>query len=136
MFAFAKIPKRISVSKPTGGFTRSAAMLGASALCSVASLALPGTGLLPEGENNIAHNGTQKVFATLICETKEPFILRNTYPAGVALAANGDFRMDDALNPAPSDCTSPVLLIRNTAGAWFAAASAKRPESEPDNSRF
>ena len=42
---------------------------------------------------------------------------------GVPLAANGDFRIDDVLSPAPpADCESPVLLIRVTgAGAWFAA---------------
>jgi len=33
----------------------------------------------------------------------------------VALGPDGDFRIDDTLNPAvPSACASPVLLIRNT----------------------
>jgi hypothetical protein len=44
----------------------------------------------------------------------------------VALAANGDFRIDDLLSPAPPNtCDSPVLLIRNSAGSWFAAGIPK-----------
>jgi hypothetical protein len=44
----------------------------------------------------------------------------------VPLAANGDFRIDDVLNPLPPRvCDSPVLLIRNPAGAWFAAGIPK-----------
>jgi len=39
----------------------------------------------------------------------------------VPLDANGDFRIDDVLDSVPSECASPVLLIRNTGGAWFAA---------------
>ena len=50
-----------------------------------------------------------------------PFTLRSTNPAGVRLQPNGDFRIDDVLTPAPAGCASPVLLIRNTGGAWFAA---------------
>jgi hypothetical protein len=61
------------------------------------------------------------VFATLICEAAAPFTLRNTDTAGVALEPNGDFRIDGVLSPAPVGCASPVLLIRNTGGAWFAA---------------
>ena len=45
---------------------------------------------------------------------------------GLALAANGDFRIADTLTPTPpSACASPVLLIRNTGGAWFAAGILK-----------
>ncbi|HLQ01788.1 MAG TPA: hypothetical protein VK143_05785, partial [Burkholderiales bacterium] len=63
----------------------------------------------------------QKVFATLICEAAAPFTERSTNPTGVQLAPNGDFRIDDVLSPAPVDCPSPMLLIRNAAGlAWFA----------------
>ena len=58
--------------------------------------------------------------ATLICEAAAPFVLHDT--ALVALAPNGDFEIDDVLNPAPpAACASPVLLIRNAGGAWFAA---------------
>ena len=60
---------------------------------------------------------TLNVFATLICENIAPFVDRNTSP--VPLAANGDFRIDDVLSPAPpaQDCATPVLLIRAAAGS-------------------
>jgi hypothetical protein len=79
-----------------------------------------GKGLLLGGGNGIGGNANQSVFATLICEAAAPFTLRNTTSA-VPLEPNGDFRIDDVLTPAPFDCASPVLLIRNPAGAWFAA---------------
>jgi hypothetical protein len=79
-----------------------------------------GKGLLLAGGNGIGGNANQSVFATLICEAAAPFVLRST-SSTVPLAANGDFRIDDVLTPAPFDCASPVLLIRNGAGAWFAA---------------
>jgi hypothetical protein len=80
-----------------------------------------GKGLLLAGGNGIGTNANQKVFATLICEGAAPFTLRNTNTAGVPLEPNGNFRIADVLSPAPVGCASPVLLIRNTAGAWFAA---------------
>jgi hypothetical protein len=81
-----------------------------------------GRGLLLASGNSIGQNANQSVFATLICEAAAPFVERSTSAAGVALAPNGDFRIDDMLNPAPSECPSPVLLIRTSAsGAWFAA---------------
>ena len=80
-----------------------------------------GRGLLLAGGNSIGQNGNQRVFATLICEAAAPFVTRSTDIAGVPLEPNGDFRIDDTLDPAPSECLSPVLLIRNTGGAWFAA---------------
>src|SRR5262245_17230228 len=84
-----------------------------------------GRGLLLASGNSIGQNANQKVFATLICEAAAPFVERNTDKAGVPLDANGDFRIDDTLNPMPSDCPSPVLLIRNTGGVWFAAGIPK-----------
>ena len=84
-----------------------------------------GRGLLLASTNSIGQNANQRVFTTLICEAAAPFVERNTDVAGVALDANGDFRIDDVLSPAPSDCASPVLLIRNTGGVWFAAGIAK-----------
>jgi hypothetical protein len=46
--------------------------------------------------------------------------------ATVPLEANGDFRIDDVLTPRPpAVCASPVLLIRNAGGAWFAAGIPK-----------
>lgn len=84
-----------------------------------------GRGLLLGGGNNIGLNGNQSVMATLICEAAAPFTLLNT--ALVPLEANGDFRINDFLNPAPpAECASPVLLIRNAGGAWFAAGVVKR----------
>ena len=80
-----------------------------------------GKGLLLGGGNDIGGNGGQSVFATLICEAAAPFILHNTTLTGVPLQQNGDFEIDDVLTPAPADCASPVLLIRNVPGAWFAA---------------
>ena len=81
-----------------------------------------GRGLLLGGGNNVGGTANQRVFATLICEAAPPFTLLSTDPAGVPLDPNGDFRIDDVLNPVPLDeCASPVLLIRNVAGAWFAA---------------
>ncbi len=81
-----------------------------------------GRGLLLAGGNNIGGTANQSVMATLICEASAPFTLHNSSPLGVPLDANGDFRIDDTLIPAPpAECASPVLLIRNLAGAWFAA---------------
>ncbi len=86
-----------------------------------------GRGLLLGGGNAIGLNGNASVFATLICEAVAPFTERSTNAAGVALAPNGDFRIDDVLVPTPpAECASPVLLIRTTAsGAWFAAGIPK-----------
>ena len=51
----------------------------------------------------------------------------NTTLTGVALEADGDFHIDDVLTPAPADCASPVLLIRNAANqSWFAAGIPKQ----------
>lgn len=89
-----------------------------------------GRGLLLGGGNNIGTNATQSVRATLICSTviTPPATtppLFSTDPT-VALEPNGDFRIDDVLTPAPpAECASPVLLIRNPAGSWFAAGIPK-----------
>jgi len=89
-----------------------------------------GRGLLLASGNSIGQNANQRVFATLICEAAAPFVARNTDVTGVALEPNGDFRIDDTLDPVPSECVSPVLLIRNTGGAWFAAGI---PTANDDN---
>lgn len=86
-----------------------------------------GRGLLLAGGNGVGSNAGASVFATLICEAAAPFTERNTELAGVALEPNGDFKIDDALTPAPADCASPVLLIRNAANkGWFAAGIPRR----------
>jgi hypothetical protein len=88
-----------------------------------------GRGLLLASSNSIGQNANQSVFATLICEAAAPFVERNT-TFSVPLGPNGDFRIDDVLSPAPSDCASPVLLIRNTAGVWFAAGIPKLDDED------
>jgi hypothetical protein len=90
-------------------------------------ISVSGKGLLLAGGNGIGTNANAKVFATLICEAAAPFVERSTDLAGVALEPNGDFRIEDDLTPAPTECASPVLLIRNAANqAWFAAGIVKR----------
>jgi len=94
---------------------------------SAGRIRVDGRGLLLGGGNGIGTNGNpnQQVRATLICEAAEPFTLLSTEL--VPLEANGDFRIDDFLKPAPTaECASPVLLIRNAGGAWFAAGIVKR----------
>ena len=83
-----------------------------------------GRGLLLASSNSIGQNANQRVFATLICEAKEPFVQHST-ASTVPLEPNGDFRIDDTLTSVPTECPSPVLLIRNAGGAWFAAGVPK-----------
>ena len=89
-----------------------------------------GRGLLLGGGDEIGFNANASVFATLICEPTAPFTEHSTNGAGVPLAPNGDFQIDDVLVPAPpATCDSPVLLIRNSEPnpAWFAAGIPKQP---------
>ena len=80
-----------------------------------------GEGLLLGGGNSIGTNANQSVRARLFCGGVE-------HNSGlVPLEANGDFRIDDVLDPVPPDpCTSPVLLIVNAGGSWFAAGIPRR----------
>ena len=103
------------------------------------SIRVRGKGLLLGGGNNIGGNATASVFATLICQlTASTFTLHDTDSdhntvgsQGVPLEPNGDFRIDDKLSPAPGDCASPVLLIRNAANqTWFAAGIPKRDHDD------
>jgi hypothetical protein len=84
-----------------------------------------GRGLLLASGNSIGQNANQRVFATLICEPAAPFVEHSTSRTGVPLGVDGDFRIDDELDSVPADCASPVLLIRNTGGSWFAAGIAR-----------
>ncbi len=94
------------------------------------SIKVRGRGLLLAGGNNIGGNAGQSVRATLICEANAPFTLHNTDPV-VPLELNGDFRIDGVLDPLPpAVCDSPVLLIRNPNGAWFAAGIVKRDSDD------
>ena len=90
---------------------------------STGSIKVRGRGLLLASGNGIGTNANQSVFATLICEAVAPFVEHNT--STVPLDQNGDFRIADTLVSAPSECPSPVLLIRNTAGVWFAAGISR-----------
>jgi hypothetical protein len=86
------------------------------------SITVKGKGLILGGGNSIGRATGQRVIATLICEAVAPFVQRSTTAAGVPLADNGDFRIDDVLSSVPAECASPMLLIRNAAnGGWFAA---------------
>lgn len=85
-------------------------------------ISVRGRGLLLAAGNSIGQNANQRVFATLICEPSGSFIEHSSDAAGVPLDLNGDFRIDDTLSSTPSECASPVLLIRASSnGTWFAA---------------
>jgi hypothetical protein len=90
------------------------------------SIRVDGRGLLLGGGNGIGGNANASVFATLICGAAAQHSTEDV--RGVALEPDGDFRIDDKLNPVPpADCASPVLLIRNVANkAWFAAGIPKQ----------
>jgi hypothetical protein len=84
-----------------------------------------GRGLLLAGGNEVGTNGGASVFASLFCGPPNgPFIEHSTPMANaVALAADGDFTIDDILSPPLSNgCDNPVLLIRTVpSGVWFTA---------------
>lgn len=79
-----------------------------------------GRGLLAGG-NGIGTAAGQSVRAKLICAG---------VPSDselVPLDARGDFRIEGFLNPIPpAVCNTPVLLIVNANGSWFAAGIPKR----------
>jgi len=89
------------------------------------SIAVDGRGLLLAGGNNVGRNGGQSVHARLFCGA----VAHNS--GTVPLEANGDFRINDVLSPAPpADCATPTLLIvsgQAPAGNWFAAGIPKQP---------
>jgi hypothetical protein len=75
--------------------------------------------LLLAGGSGIGTNGGQKVFVSLISGTT---VSSTPTANAVALADDGNFTINDVLSPAPSSMLqSPILLIRNEAGVWFAA---------------
>jgi hypothetical protein len=85
-----------------------------------------GRGLLLASGNGIGTNAGQRVHATLFCGPAATATAHNSTLAGVAIEANGNFRIDDFLSPIqPTVCESPVLLIRNVGGVWFAAGIRK-----------
>ena len=88
-------------------------------------ISVDGRGLLLAGGNGIGTNGGQSVGAVLFCGPATAFTAHST--GVVPLEANGDFRIDAQLTPAPPDsCATPVLLIVNSGGRWFAAGIQKQ----------
>lgn len=93
-----------------------------------------GEGLVLGGGNNVGRATGQRVFATLICEAAAPFTEHNSALAGVPLAPNGAFKIDDVLSPAPTTCDSPMLLIRNAINLnWFAAGILTSDDNDSDD---
>ena len=91
------------------------------------TITVVGRGLLLAAGNGIGTNAGANVHATLFCGPAASATEHNTDPAGVALAPDGDFIISDSLTPTPpAPCDSPVLLIRNGAGVWFAAGIQDR----------
>lgn len=89
-----------------------------------------GRGLLLASGNGIGTNAGQSVRATLFCGAAATATAHNTTLTGVPLEADGDFRIDDLLSPMPPViCETPVLLIRNVGGVWFAAGILKVEEN-------
>ena len=81
-----------------------------------------GRGLLLAGGGAIGTPGGQSVRARLFCDN---VAVGDSAPL-VPLQPNGDFRIDAVLDgPMPSLCHTPVLLIVNANGAWFAAGIPK-----------
>jgi hypothetical protein len=88
-----------------------------------------GRGLLLASGNGMGTNAGQSVHATLFCGPAASATAHNSTLAGVALQPDGSFRIDDVLTPLPPTlCATPVLLIRNVGGVWFAAGILKLDE--------
>ncbi|PYQ71185.1 MAG: hypothetical protein DMG01_26160 [Acidobacteria bacterium] len=99
-----------------------------------------GRGLLFAGGNAIGTNGGQRVLALLFCGAPGAggslgnATAHSSDPAGVPLEANGDFRIDDVLTPAPpAPCDNAALLIA-TPGThrWFTAGIPKADDHDHD----
>lgn len=96
-------------------------------------ISVEGRGLVLGGGDAIGTpaNPPQMVRARLFCGSGATATVHQS--GLVSLEPNGDFRIDDVLVPVapttvatPSDpCTSPVLLIVNAGGSWFAAGIVK-----------
>ncbi len=85
------------------------------------SVMVRGAGLLFSGGDNIGTTGPiTQVKATLFCGQPGQAV---GYDSALGdLDARGDFTIKGQMLQAPANpCVKPVLLIRNVAGAWFAA---------------
>jgi hypothetical protein len=92
-------------------------------------ISVRGDGLLLAGGNNIGTAAGQSVRARLFCQVpnSNPATFAAHDTGLVPLEANGDFRIDDVVSPAPPvPCDNPVLLIVSAGGNWFAAGIQKR----------
>ena len=90
-----------------------------------------GEGLVLGGGKKVGRTTGQHVFATLICGAVAPYTEHHSNLAGVPLAPNGDFTIDDVLSPVPTTCDSPVLSIRSAASRnWVAAGARERRQRE------
>ena len=96
-------------------------------------ISVKGKGLILAGGSSAGRATGQSVFATLMCEVADASTQHSSNLAGVPLAANGDFEIDDVLSalPLPLDCASPMLLIRNAANSsWFAVGLVKQDNDD------
>lgn len=84
------------------------------------SIRATGRGLLLAGGDGIGTTGNQSVRAVLFCG---PAATASEHSSElVPLEPDGDFKINGELSPAPpATCDTPVLLIVNGGGAWFAA---------------
>jgi hypothetical protein len=125
---FANVTRNIVRGvNPAGGPWRIADLTGTIDVSG--RVRLRGHGLLLAGGNSVGQTAGLSVFATLICESAGPFVEHSTSAAGVPLAINGDFRLDDVMTPVPSTCGSPVLLIRASSNSsWLAAGIVKQDD--------
>jgi hypothetical protein len=114
---------------PPGAPWRIAAL--EAAITSDGHIKVAGRGLLLASGNGIGTNAGQSVHATLFCGPAATATSHSSNAAGVPLAADGDFTIDEFLTPAPpATCDNPVLLIRNVGGLWFAAGIPKVEEAD------
>ena len=115
---------------PPGGPWRIAALT--AEVESNGHITVNGRGLLLASGNGIGTNAGQTVHAALFCGPATGATAFDS--VGVPLEANGDFKIDDYLSSTLTfPCVSPVLLIRNAGGVWFAAGI---PELEEEHHRY
>ena len=90
-------------------------------------ISVDGRGRLPGGTDRIGGTGgtaaaPQMVRARLFCDGQP-----SAQTGLVPFEADGDFRINDTLNPVPAaPCTRPVLLIVSAGESWFAAGIPRR----------
>ena len=92
-------------------------------------ISVDGRGLLIAGSNAIGTSAGQTVRARLFCGPASTATAHDSVL--VPLSPEGDFRIEDTLNPLPPDpCTDSVLLILNSSttagGVWLAAGIPKQ----------